>query len=381
MGLVGQQHRAQSAVLDGVGQSLVVRRRVLPVGADDLVFALGVVEAVVSALHHLFVGGDVPGVFQVFRGVEAHIAVVEGAVDDAQVDLAAAGDLMARHRDLGGGVDILRRGADQAGAADHGVIVFGLLFLEDVVGVQAAGIQSLGRDVVGILFKVRRADLDPQLLVQHGEQDVVQGVVAAVHQRRVARAAGPLGVSHHADVLLIHELQGADKIHRVQAAHGGAEDVVFQNALVVFVIHRRLAGAGAVGVDVEHHIVALCQLFGKAAHLRIDNARARHDDHRRVFVFIGGAHRVIQFALQRCAAGVDGDVLHLDAAAVGGDELGKQAAEQDYSHQHRQHPLTAQSRAEIKDFFLGRFHCDSSCCCLSSLAGLPPNALFPPFAL
>ena len=98
-------------------------------------------------------------------------------------------------------------------------------------------------------------------VIEDVDQAVIQGEVAAVHNGRVAGAAGSHRVACHADPGGIHEAEGAEERFGVKQAHRRQVAVEAFDALVVFIVVRLGADAGAIGADVQHHEVSAGELF------------------------------------------------------------------------------------------------------------------------
>ena len=297
MGLLGEKNGAQGTVLNGVCKCRIGRNGILTEGSNDGVSARIVVQTVIRSLNHFIAAWNIPGISDIVTAVESDVTIVKHAVDDAQVNLAVSGHLDAGDFNLLLRVDILRCGTDQNSSTDSRVIIFCFLCLQNFIRFERICGQGLLGDLVCIALNIVSGNFHAESFMKYIQQSVVQCEVAAVHQRSISRTSGPLRMAHNSNILFVHKFQSAHEIHCIQASHRRAENIVFQNSLIVFIVDRCFAGSAAVSVDGEYNIASMRQFFGIATKHLIDIAGTGNNDHAGIRIFVGCSDRIVQFAL------------------------------------------------------------------------------------
>ena len=273
-------------------------------------------------------------------GVSGRVVVVAGvvvAVENAHVDLAVPLDFDAADRDglLVG--DDRAVAANQADSTELVVVQLGFRGREVVEVLELIHVQPTLGQLVGIFIDFIFREGLAEGIVEDVDQAVIQREVAAVHDGRVAGAAGAHRMARHTDPGGVNEAEGAEECFGVEQTHRRQISVQAFNTLVVFIVVGLGAGSGAIGADVQHHEVSAGELFRPDSGRHVSAAAAVGNNNSGIEVLTRGAGGIIELAVELCAAGVNGNAFHFQITKVRLHKAREEAADQNQDQKkHKQ---------------------------------------------
>ena len=189
-----------------------------------------------------------------------------------------------------------------------------LLLLHVLIGFQLPLGKCRGGNVIGVFRQLLLRQLHTEFVVKDVQHPVIERVQLPVGDQYGTDDGIGLRMAPHTDPFRIHIADGAGILKRVIKTAGALIAVI---RLAVLKVVGHIRGAGAVHIDIEHHIAPSCVFPCVDTVCGHTFRSAVTEDHAGKLCVFGNFSRAVQIHGQIRTANLQGDVLNGDLISLG----------------------------------------------------------------